>query len=208
MSETFDAPERPDRPSFMPNSSRAAILAALLSAGCGSQGVQQSINEPNTTPSAAMPANWPLPMPPVQASEPNQQEIPPGSMVIVASPPKARPPDSATCVFTGVVLIHDQYSNPHKILLENRCLPNNGGMNYEGQHQWVDADSKDSYKIPFHNAHLEEKPGCSVGQGSCLTFVTGQQGKSVKEDLGYGPEQGSFSFEDSLDAYGIRPIVN
>lgn len=137
---------------------------------------------------------------------PTTPEIPNNAQVInITIMGKAsRPwPDAPTiCVYTGNVLIYDQYSEPHTIILENMCRQERMGIAniFEGAHKQVNADSKGHYEIPFHDSHLEEKDGH-------LFFVTEQNGNRVEEGLCRGSEPGTLTFEYSLDNHNIRPIV-
>ncbi|MFH0837945.1 MAG: hypothetical protein V1880_01620 [Patescibacteria group bacterium] len=210
MSDVFDDREIVDRVISVPDTLqsaveprpvRFAVLAALLSAGCASQAVQRDIRATEPTQTTAVPPQWPV----------AESKVPIGSMVITRPEPKNEPwPDvPSICVFTGVVLMHDQFSDPSKILLENKCLQERGEDSniYEGRHKWVESDSQGHYEIPFFNAHLETKPGCFMWQkkGSCLTFVTDQQGNPIREELKPGNKPGTFTFYAPLEAYGIQP---
>jgi len=128
---------------------------------------------------------------------------------------KAWPGVPATCVFTGVVLVHDRFSVPRQILLENMCVQERDGERnlYDGKHLWVKADGWGHYQLPFHDTHLEERdvhysrnPGVDKKR---LVFVTQFNGHKVEEALKPGPYRfGTLSFEPYLDDYHVRAIEN
>lgn len=197
----------------------SALIAATAFNGTACNQLAQPMTPDNPSSSVLSTQSRPTPLPfrkpmNLQPHTPDfgEPEIFAGSLVfpmtITFKPVRKAWPDvPALCVYTGTVLEHDRDSEPHKILLEKLCLQKRVELDkvvkniYDGQHRWVDADTKSHYEIPFKNSHLEEKK-------DNLVFVTEIDGNRVEEGLNSDDTSGTLSFAGSLDTHHIRPIVN
>jgi hypothetical protein len=195
------------------------LVCLILACGCVSQQVTPSTRSnsttaaPTTTP-VTVPTRSGVPEALTAGAVPTGENVHPIT-IYGRAPSKAWPGVPAKCVFTGIVLVYDRFSIPHQVLLENMCLQKLGEDRnlYEGEHLWVKADGQGRYKLPFQNAHLEERdaynPTRRWRRQKRLVFVTEFDGHRIEESLVSGNyEPGTLSFENSLNAYRVRTIKN
>ena len=142
-----------------------------------------------------------------QSAEPITPAAPQVIPLTVAATPSNKPWAGvpSKCVYTGEVLTHDLSSTPHRILLENICLQKRMEVgrlvknSYEGEHLWVDQDSRGRYPIPFFDSYLAET------SGGRLIFVTKDKGNEVALALEANGQKPSFA--RLLDYYNVRAFA-